>query len=636
MSSESSSSSEPDPQHAVLSTIAEERESLLGTGDIEAQEPPKQKVSWRDLPHKSQIAILCLVRLADSFAIYSTQAYMFHQLRYFNPNATDTQISTQAGFLVGSKTVLQAFTGVFWGKVADSQHFGRRAVLLMGLFSSGVFCIEYGISTNILAAAVCRVFGGAMSNNVGITKTVVGDLYPEEGSVQNSNLWTVLTDSSSFRSRAFVLLPLFANISMFFGPLIGGLSSETRGKNILKAYPYALPNFIAAALYAMAAIIVFLGLEETLPGHNDSEGSLARQLWNKLITVGSLPRRFWNKLITPVIPYGTIDTDAFDSSSHTFINPELPVAASNDTEPEDTDETVPEEDGKLLFWAIWTSNVRLTLLAQFMVAGHIATFTNLWAVFLSTPVAEPKNQHTLMWLIWFNGGLGLRSRDVGITVAILGAAAKVRIWRYALCLFPVAYIVAPYPALFGASDFETSDVPSGKRVLFWLSICSVPFLFVAGKICTTPAMALLVNDCTPYPSVRGRVNSAGTAAGNLGRTVFPALVFAIFGKGLDIDIVGAGFWFLAFLAVLACVESLWVAGGTKTEEDAQEEEESSLQGEQDRYVEEDAETEVVKSSPKASGKVSFAPETPLRRHQGEIMDALILDPAATIHHGVEE
>ncbi|KAF8860601.1 MFS general substrate transporter [Acephala macrosclerotiorum] len=603
MSSEASSSSERDPQHAVLPTIAEERESLLAAGDVEAQDPPKQKFSWKNLPHKQQLAVLCLARLADSFAIYSTQAYMFYQLRYFNPDATDTQISIQAGFLVTSKTVVQLFTGVLWGIAADSQHFGRRPVLAIGLFCSGFWCIWYGFSQNILTAAVCRVFGGAMSSNVGITKTVIGDLYPEEG----------------HRSRAFVLLPLFANIGMFLGPLVGGFSSETGGNWILKAYPFALPNIIAAALYAVAAIVVSLGLEETLPGRNESEGSVAKLLWNKLTT-----------------PH--------------LNDPELLITSSQDTGSHNrADEIALGAAGNLSIWEVLTPNVLLTILAQFLVAGHIATFTYLWAVFLSIPVAEPKDQHGL---IWFSGGLGMSSGSVGFAMSLLGAVAvvlqvfvypilsdrcgKLRIWRYAVCIFPVAYALAPYPARFGASDFEASDILSGRRILFWLSMCAVPLLFIAGKICTTPALALLINDCTPNPSLRGRVNSAGTAAGNLGRTAFPAIVFAVFGKGLDIGIVGAGFWCLAFLAVLACIESRWVSGGTKKEKIAQEEEESSVHGEEDRGLAEDAGPEVVRPSPKSSRSAPFAPETPLRRHQGAIMPAPILDPAATIHHGAEK
>lgn len=71
---------------------------------------------------------------------------MFYQLRYFNPSASDTLISTQAGILVGSKTAAQVCTGMLWGRLADSELGGRKTVLMIGLLSSGKLkaCDENG------------------------------------------------------------------------------------------------------------------------------------------------------------------------------------------------------------------------------------------------------------------------------------------------------------------------------------------------------------------------------------------------------------------------------------------------------------------------------------------------------------
>lgn len=64
---------------------------------------------------------------------------MFYQLKFFDPNLSDAAISAQAGLLVGAKTAAQVCTGMFWGRVADSEKGGRKAVLLLGLLS----CCEY-------------------------------------------------------------------------------------------------------------------------------------------------------------------------------------------------------------------------------------------------------------------------------------------------------------------------------------------------------------------------------------------------------------------------------------------------------------------------------------------------------------
>jgi hypothetical protein len=83
-------------------------------------------------------------------------------------------------------------------------------------------------------------------------------------------------------------------------------------------------------------------------------------------------------------------------------------------------------------------------------------------------------------------------------------------------------------------------------------------LFITGRTGVTPATTLLINDCTPHPSVRGTIHTAGTVIGNLSRSLFPVAALAIFGHGLQIGVIGLGFWCLAGLAVLAYVASHWV------------------------------------------------------------------------------
>lgn len=87
-----------------------------------------------------------------------------------------------------------------------------------------------------------------------------------------------------------------------------------------------------------------------------------------------------------------------------------------------------------------------------------------------------------------------------------------------------------------------------------------------GRTGVTPATTLLINDCTPHPSVRGTIHTAGTVIGNLSRSIFPIVAFAIFGKGLEIGVVGLGFWCLAVLGGLACVASRWVEQGDNGKE----------------------------------------------------------------------
>ncbi|MCJ1300151.1 hypothetical protein MMC08_002945 [Hypocenomyce scalaris] len=234
------------------------------------------------------------------------------------------------------------------------------------------------------------------------------------------------------------------------------------------------------------------------------------------------------------------------------------------------------------------------MLAHFIIAGHLSTFSNLWAIFLSTPVEAPENQNPPLH---FNGGLGMQPRDVGFAMSILGAIGVVlqmaiypmfndrfgtiKIWRGALYVFPLVYVLAPFLSLVASANYH-----GGKTALVWLAMSGVLFLFVVGRTGVTPATTLLINDCTPHPSVRGTIHTAGTVIGNLSRSVFPIVAFAIFGKGLEMGVVGLGFWCLACVAVLACAASQWVREGGNgneirlpgEEEEEEEQQEPSAAG----------------------------------------------------------
>ncbi|MCJ1353099.1 MAG: hypothetical protein MMC33_003084 [Icmadophila ericetorum] len=350
---------------------------------------------------------------------------------------------------------------------------------------------------------------------------------------------------------------------MLIGPLVGGLLSRKNDeKPLIPSYPYAAPNIVVAAVYAIAIIGVIFGLEETLESLRHTEGSF---MWKKLKAL--VGRGESNDHAYKAV--GSEEPDALHSPimelSHS--NPGSPMTPQAPEQPK-------KKKGRLPFWRIWTFNVCCTMLAHFIIAGHLGTFANLWPIFLSSPVANPSQQHPPFK---FNGGLGMQPSDVGYAMSLLGVIGvilqvmiypmlndrfgTVSIWRAALYIFPIVYIAAPFPALV-ASALDLA----GRTLLTWIALCLILFLFVIGRTGVTPATTLLINDCTPHPSVRGTIHTAGTVIANLSRSIFPVIAFTVFGKGLEIGVVGLGFWVVAVLALLACVASQWVReGGNGTE-----------------------------------------------------------------------
>jgi MFS family permease len=159
-------------------------------------------VTWMSLPRKGQLAILFFSRLFDFLQVASLQAYIFHQLRSFDPSLPDAHISAQAGILQGCYTAAQIATAIIWGKVADASWGGRKMVLLIGLLGTSVSCFGYGFSTTFAQAAFFRVLGGGINGTVGIIRTMIAEI----------------TKEKKYQSRAFLLLPLSFNVAALLGP----------------------------------------------------------------------------------------------------------------------------------------------------------------------------------------------------------------------------------------------------------------------------------------------------------------------------------------------------------------------------------------------------------------------------------
>lgn len=80
----------------------------------------------------------------------------------------------------------------------------------------------------------------------------------------------VVLTKHRFQSRAFLLLPMVANIGTVIGPILGGITSDPAanypnwfgGNSFLEKFPYSTPNLISAFFLGSATLAVFFGLDE--------------------------------------------------------------------------------------------------------------------------------------------------------------------------------------------------------------------------------------------------------------------------------------------------------------------------------------------------------------------------------------
>ena len=88
--------------------------------------------------------------------------------------------------------------------------------------------------------------------------------------MSSENGMRILLTMNRFQSRAFLLLPMCANIGVIIGPMLGGLTSDPvanypslfGGIKWLEKFPYSPPNLLSAMFLCFAVLAVFFGLEE--------------------------------------------------------------------------------------------------------------------------------------------------------------------------------------------------------------------------------------------------------------------------------------------------------------------------------------------------------------------------------------
>ncbi|KAF9248714.1 hypothetical protein DTO012A7_3084 [Penicillium roqueforti] len=544
-----------------FSSIDEDNDHDGVLGPVEEDE--EKPVTWSSLPKKGQLAILTLARLSEPLTQTSLQAYLFYQLKSFDPSLPDSKISAQAGMLQGCFTAAQFITAVWWGRLADAEWMGRKRVLLIGLMGTCLSCIGFGFSRSFATAMVFRTLGGVLNSNVGVMRTLIAEIIAEK----------------KYQSRAFLLLPMCFNIGVIIGPILGGTladpinsfpqffgpGSAIGGKDgvwWMQHWPYALPNLLSAVFIFTSFLAVFLGLDET------HEIARYRKDWGR--KMGKRLTRAWARRprhYRPLTRSSDDDSVYTDGSLGAWSTPSSPARSR----------VHPRPHKKIGFCQIWTRNIVLTLVAHFLLAFHTSAFNSMTFVFLPAPRA-PENSR--QGLFHFGGGLGLPSSRVGLAAAIIGfIGLPLQIFLYPMIqtklgtltsfrtflpFSPIAYVLMPFLVVLPRIPW-----------IIWPSFTFVISLQVISRTFILPAAIILVNNCVTDPSILGTVHGVAQSIASAGRTMGPFLGGWGLGLGLENNMIGAVWWALAVESLLgwAMLWSIYEGKGIEHKKDEIEEDE---------------------------------------------------------------
>lgn len=154
---------------------------------------------------------------------------------------------TVVGLVIGSFSAMQFALAPVWGRLSD--RIGRRPVLVVGLFGSGVGYVVFGLAGSVAVLLLSRVIAGAMGANIPVAQAYIADTTSEEG-----------------RARGMGLIGAAFGLGFVLGPALGGVLSQ---------WGYGVPGFFAAGLSLVAAAVAFFALPESLPPEKRTSGAAA-------------------------------------------------------------------------------------------------------------------------------------------------------------------------------------------------------------------------------------------------------------------------------------------------------------------------------------------------------------------------
>ncbi|KAK5064433.1 hypothetical protein LTR84_000266 [Exophiala bonariae] len=543
-------------QSPPRSPSPDNQQELSVIEDVEIEAKREAPVTWMSLPKKDQLAVLTIARLSEPLAERSFSAYLFYQLRSFDPSLSDKTISGQGGMLTAAFAAAQFVTAVWWGRAADSPRVGRKRVILIGLVGTTISCVGVGFSTSFTQALFFRICAGCLNGNIGVMRTMISEIIKEK----------------KFQSRAFLLLPMCFNVGVVIGPILGGFLADPiasfpnvfgpgsaiggkDGVEWMTSFPYALPNLVSAFFILVGALCVIFGLDEThqaIRGRPDYGRKLGRWMWRHIFRRDRGGGYGYHHLqnqddLQDASPLLNQSEEPHHPPPTSMQMSTMAPAAS------DTFKTRPP------FRQILTKNVILTLLCHHLMAMHVSAFNAVIFLYLPAPRSDNKNAH-LPFL--FSGGLGLSSKNVGLATAIIGIIGfPLQLLIYPrmqskLGTLPSYKMFLPFSILAYLSAPYLSLLPN-QPLLIWPILTVVLSLQTVSRTFSLPGQTLLANNCTPHPGVLGLIHGLAQSASSGARTIGPTVGGWGLGLGLAGNCVGAIWWAMACVAAANwCL--LWV------------------------------------------------------------------------------
>ncbi|OCH95432.1 MFS general substrate transporter [Obba rivulosa] len=216
-------------------------------------EGQQRKPAHTPLPW-AQLCILLVLQLAEPLTSQVISPFAPDLIRHIGiTHGDETKVGYYVGLMHSIFFATQAVTVLHWSRVSD--HVGRKPVIMSGLIGLSLSMYCFGLSRTFWGLVLSRSLNGALNGNIGVLKSMMAEI----------------TDSTNI-AQAYSYLPIAWSTGSTLGPLIGGSLSHPVERfpkifgrsDFLEKYPYFLPCAIPATFSALAFLVTWLFLKETV------------------------------------------------------------------------------------------------------------------------------------------------------------------------------------------------------------------------------------------------------------------------------------------------------------------------------------------------------------------------------------
>lgn len=232
----------------------EERGNISETNRSNSQ-TPSTPLPW------FQLSVITLMRISEPINFTVIFPFISDFIWHLGTTKDRSELGLYAGIIESLFAVCQTCTVLIWAKASDK--YGRKPILINGLFGSSISAICVGTSSTFPMLIFSRCLSGALNGNVAVYKAMIGEM----------------SDKTNI-ARAFSLLSLTWSLGCIIGPLLGGYLSRPAEKyaifstkqhgmlslgGLWERFPFLLPCFIAACFSWFSIFLGTFVLKETLP-----------------------------------------------------------------------------------------------------------------------------------------------------------------------------------------------------------------------------------------------------------------------------------------------------------------------------------------------------------------------------------